>query len=146
MFKPFQTQTQETTQLANITQNQINPNTSQINAQNNSQIPGNHINVSPKITVTINKDFQSREGDTTTYVPPEGFSRESLTMSCPFCKKPIRTKIKKSTNMKALLIAIGTCFCGFACMQVCNNKAIDINDYEHSCPNCSFIIGTYFAV
>jgi hypothetical protein len=48
--------------------------------------------------------------------------------------------------MKALLIAIGTCYCGFACMQACNNKAIDINDCEHSCPKCGNIIGTYYAV
>lgn len=67
-------------------------------------------------------------------------------MSCPNCSANITTRTEKSTNMKALLVAIGTCYCGYALMQICNDKNTSISDCEHFCPNCGKLIGVYYAL
>ena len=67
-------------------------------------------------------------------------------MNCPFCDESIQTGTKTSINMKALLPAIGTFYIGFVIMQACKNKEISCLDYEHSCPNCGNVIGTYYAM
>ena len=148
-FTPYQTpiQTQMTTQNANLTQNQLNPNvpTALINNQ------GTDLQRMPTIQIVNvgNMNEKKKDDDSSggrPYVPVGDFTQEPKPMPCPYCKKNIVTNTKKSTNMKALLIAIGTCYCGFALMQVCNGKAININDCEHSCPKCGNIIGTYYAV
>ena len=148
-FTPYQTQTQtqETTQIANITQNQLNPNGPQASITN----PGNNLQNAPTIQINvgnINNDVKKSDDSDNgrPYVPIGNFTQEPKNMNCPHCQKNIITKKKKKTTMKALLIAIGTCYCGFACMQACNDKAIDIHDCEHSCPKCGNIIGTYYAV
>ena len=71
---------------------------------------------------------------------------EPKTISCPFCEEEINTKIKKSTNIKALLIAIGTLYIGFVLIQTCRGKAVSCKDCEHSCPNCGHLIGKYHAM
>ena len=76
------------------------------------------------------------------------FGRESVTLFCPVCDKPVQTIIKKKTNMKALLTAIGTCYCGYACYQCFNGKEVtcECDDYEHYCPNCNYKFGVYYAM
>lgn len=150
-FTPYQTQTQTqgTNYMANYTQNQLNPNVPQVPVNN----PGNDLQKMPTIQILNvgnfnekkKKDDDSSDGGRP-YVPVGDFTQDPKPMACPYCKKNIVTNTKKSTNMKALLIAIGTCYCGFAVMQACNNKSININDCEHSCPKCGNIIGTYYAV
>lgn len=150
-FTPYQTNNQQMTQFANNTQNQLNPIIPQV-IPNNSQLPGNPIQTVPTISIVNvgNMNQKKKDDDSSSghapYVPVGDFSQEPKSMACPYCKKKIVTNTKKSTNMKALLIAIGTCYCGFALMQVCNNKKINLNDCEHSCPKCGNIIGTYYAV
>lgn len=150
-FTPYQTpmQTQVNTQNANNTQNQLNPSGLPVLINNQ----GNDLQKMPTIQI-VNVGNMKQNGKKTSsdssnerpYVPVGNFSQEPKPMVCPYCKKNIVTITKKSTNMKALLIAIGTCYCGFAVMQACNNKSININDCEHSCPKCGNIIGTYYAV
>ena len=75
---------------------------------------------------------------------PTKVCSKSLTMQCLFCNEKIQTKINKSSNMKAVLIAIGLCCCGFAAMQSCNNKEVGCDDCEHEYPSCGYKIGYYY--
>lgn len=76
------------------------------------------------------------------------FDRESLTIICPVCEGSVQTITKKKTNMKALLTAIGTCYCGYACYQCFNGKEVtcECDDYEHYCPVCNYKFGVYYAM
>ena len=71
---------------------------------------------------------------------------EPQSLKCPFCEETITTQIEKSTNIKALLTAIGTLFIGFVLIQICKNKPVGCKDCEHTCPNCGHIIGKYYAM
>ena len=71
---------------------------------------------------------------------------ESKRIQCPFCEENIKTEIHKSTNIKAVLIAIGTFYIGFVLIQTCKNKPISCKDCEHTCPNCGHIVGKYYAM
>lgn len=150
MFTPYNNQVKETSQLANNTQNQLIPDTYQTNGQNISRSQGNNIQqinrAHTEIKIIMPERRKTDSESETPYIPPGDFRQESKIMRCPFCKKNISTNTKKSMNIKALLIAIGTCYCGFAIMQACNHKSISMNDCEHSCPKCGRIIGTYYAV
>lgn len=85
---------------------------------------------------------------TITHPPLPSFDRESVTIKCPVCDNLVQTIIKKKTNMKALLTAIGTCYCGYACYQCFNGKEVtcECDDYEHYCPNCNHKFGVYYAM
>ena len=152
-FTPYSNQAQETSQLANNTQNQLIPDTYQTNGQNISRSQGNQGNSNQQINRTnteikiILPEIPKKDTESETpYIPPGDFKLESKIMDCPFCKKKIATNTKKSMNIKAFLIALGTCYCGFAIMQACNHKSVSMDDCEHSCPKCGRIIGTYYAV
>ena len=80
------------------------------------------------------------------FKPPPKFSPESIRMECPHCRESISTNVEKVLNIKAILTAIGTCFVGFVCFQICNNKKIGFHDYIHSCPNCGDEIGAYISM
>ena len=141
-FTPYQAPTQ-----TNTTQNQLNPNGPSVLINN----AGNDLQKMPTIQIVNVGNINDKKKDDESsshrpYVPVGDFTQDPKPMVCPYCKKNMVTNTKKSTNMKALLIAIGTCYCGFACMQACNHKAININDCEHSCQKCGNIIGTYYAV
>ena len=71
---------------------------------------------------------------------------ESKRIECPFCGENIKTEIHKSTNIKALLTAIGTFYIGFVLIQTCKDKPINCKDCEHTCPNCGHIVGKYYAM
>ena len=71
---------------------------------------------------------------------------EPQSLKCPFCEETITTQIEKSTNIKALLTAIGTLFIGFVLIQMCKNKPVGCKDCEHTCPSCGHIIGKYYAM
>ena len=77
---------------------------------------------------------------------PVNLGLEPKIMNCPFCGKKITTNIKKSTNMKALLTAIGTLYIGFVMIQTCRGKAVGWEDCQHSCPECNETIGNYRAM
>ncbi len=114
---------------------QANPKMSQFfNPQNNVQVV---INQTPKTEVYNPEPI-------TVYEPPPKLDQESINMTCPFCKKPILTKVEKQFNIKAILTAIGTCFVGFVCLQICNNKTIGCQDSVHICPKCNKKIGEYY--
>ena len=101
----------------------------------------------PNINVVINQTGNTKENNTgpiTVYEPPPKLDQESINMTCPFCKKPILTKVEKQFNIKAILTAIGTCFVGFVCLQICNNKTIGCQDSVHICPECNNKIGEYY--
>ena len=79
-------------------------------------------------------------------IDPIKLELEPKTISCPFCEEVINTKIEKSTNIKALLIAIGTLYIGFVLIQTCRGKVVSWEDCVHSCPNCGHMIGKYYAM
>lgn len=149
-FTPYNSQAQETSQLANKTQNQLMSDTYQTKESNISQKTGNSIQQINRTNTEIKIILPSIQKGTveseTPYIPAGDFRLDSKIMDCPFCKKKIATNTKKSMNLKAFLIALGTCYCGFVIMQACNHKSVSMNDCEHSCPNCGRIIGTYYAV
>ena len=161
-MNPNQNQTLETAQLANMNTNtNTNQNTfsgnftpqtnqpygTQINPIINPQINPN-INVSPNIVVNNETKLPPIEikPQRTIMRAPIKVGTQPLTMQCPFCNEKIQTRINKTTNMKALLTAIGLCYCGFAGMQACNNKEVGCDDCEHECPSCGYKVGNYYAM
>lgn len=66
-----------------------------------------------------------------TFVPY--FDHESLTLFYHVCEIAVPNIIKKIINMKALLTALGSCYCGYACYQYCNCKEVgyDYKKYIH---------------
>ena len=93
-------------------------------------------NVPPKIEIKTKR----------TIFGPIKLGLEPQSLKCPFCEETITTQIEKSTNIKALLTAIGTLFIGFVLIQICKNKPVGCKDCEHTCPNCGHIIGKYYAM
>ena len=101
----------------------------------------------PTIEVKVdNAPKQIQVKSRRTLTGPLKLGIESKRMVCPFCEETIDTETDRSTNIKALLTAIGTCYCGFALIQKCKGKPVDCNDCEHSCPNCGHMIGKYYAM
>ena len=164
-----QNQTLETNQLTNQTQNVINlnaPQTSQpnllpninnspqYNPQNNPNInPQNNQNINSNIVVNQNIIVNQDKKPTNitvktirTLTGPVKVGLEPERMECPFCQEKIETQTKRSTNIKALLTAIGTLYIGFYLIQTCKGKPVSFDDCEHSCPNCRQIIGKYYSM
>ena len=157
-----QNQTLETNQLTNQTQNVINlnaPQTSQPNLlpniNNSPQYnPQNNQNINSNIVVNQNIIVNQDKKPTNITVKtirtltgrPVKVGLEPERMECPFCQEKIETQTKRSTNIKALLTAIGTLYIGFYLIQTCKGKPVSFDDCEHSCPKCGNIIGTYYAV
>ena len=127
------------------------------NPQNN---PQNNNQFNPTFNPTINPVFENKP---TIIVPekeppkieiktrrtifgPIKLGLEPQSLKCPFCEETITTQIEKSTNIKALLTAIGTLFIGFVLIQMCKNKPVGCKDCEHTCPSCGHIIGKYYAM
>ena len=165
----YQNQTAETSQLANNTQTNINLAIPKVNNPtmlpniNNNPQNAQNFNptfnpiISPQINPVFNPHFENKptinvnmpkmEVKTTkTFIGVTKFGSNPERMSCPNCHENIITRTEKSTNMKALLTAIGTCYCGFALFQICNGKDTSINDCVHYCPICGLKIGVYYAL
>ena len=102
----------------------------QVEVKIDNKLPIKSVKIKPKRTIT----------------GPVNLGLEPKTISCPFCEEEINTKIEKSTNIKALLIAIGTLYIDFILIQTCRVKAVSCKDCEHSCPNCGHVIGMYRAM
>ena len=159
-----QNQTLETNQLCYPKQNLRNKNMPDINETNINPTFNPTINpiISPTITqnpnispiIKVSPSFIINQEQPKIEIKPTrtimsaapNFGPESKVMNCPFCKEPIHTEINKTMNMKAICIAIGTCYIGLCLIQMFNNKNIGCEDVEHKCPNCGYIIGTYYAM
>ena len=161
-----QNQTLETNQLTNKTQNGINLNIPQTNQPNlvsninnspqfNPQFnplynPQNNTTTSPSYTNNINTNISFFNNITVkpsiSIFGPVRVGLEPKKMNCPFCEEKIETQIETSTNIKALLISIGTLFIGYFLIQICKNKSVSCKDCEHTCPSCGHIIGRYYAM
>lgn len=139
-----QNQTLETIPISNNHYNPMPVNTPQVAQPINQANPIYNQNINP--TVIINQKQPDVVIKTTkTFISePIKFGPESMSTSCPFCKEVNPTVVKKNYNIKAILTAIGTCFVGFACLQICNNKEIGCQDSIHTCPKCNHNLGTYY--
>ena len=127
------------------------------NPQNN---PQNNNQFNPTFNPTINPVFENKPTiivqekeprkieikTRRTIFGPIKLGLEPQSLKCPFCEETITTQIEKSTNIKALLTAIGTLFIGFVLIQMCKNKPVGCKDCEHTCPSCGHIIGRYYAM
>ena len=133
----------------------------QYNQNHNPQFnPQFNPTFNPTINPTINPVFENKPTiivqekeppkieikTTRTLIGPVKVGLEPQSLKCPFCEETITTQIEKSTNIKALLTAIGTLFIGFVLIQICKNKPVGCKDCEHTCPNCGHIIGKYYAM
>lgn len=162
----------ETTQLANTTQNALNPTAPQTNPPNMFNSPNNipqytqnfNPQFNPSFNPQINPIISPNIGGATTNVTaqvnmpkvevktkrtftrPYKWGLESKRVACPNCEQLIDTEIEKSMNMKAVCMAIGTLYVGFALIQMCKNKPISCEDCQHSCPKCGILIGAYYAM
>ena len=138
------------------------------NFTNNPNFNANPTNTNnPNNTVSINPSFQANPNITQnpvinnnidikqpeikikkqkTHLGPTEFGLESVTMTCHNCEESVMTRIVKTTNIKAVLTAIGTLYIGLVCIQICNNKSIGCEDCEHYCPLCGFKLGRYYAM
>ena len=107
-------------------------------------VTGPTTNITNKFELPAVKIDQTR----TFIPPPPEFDPEPITMYCYVCKRQIRTQVTKKGNIRALLTAIGTCYCGYACYQCFSGKNVscDCDDYEHKCPNCGTKLGVYYAM
>ena len=159
MIQNNKNQTLETAQLANRTpppifQPNIAPNGN--NQPQNTPVLNNQVNPvispvfqnSPSINVNVENKFDKLEHKVTRTHTPRlaDLGPKSERITCPFCHEEVDTEISKSTNLKAFWTAIGTCYCGFACIQSCRKKEISCDDVEHKCPNCQRIVGKYYAM
>ena len=171
-----QNQTLETNQLTSQNQNVLNLNVPQVNKPNiqpnintspqynQNYNPQNNNQFSPVFQPQINQTVAPVINNNPTIIVPENkppvieiktkrtifgpikLGLEPQSLKCPFCEETITTQIEKSTNIKALLTAIGTLFIGFVLIQICKNKPVGCKDCEHTCPNCGHIIGKYYAM
>ena len=162
MYNINQNQTAETTHLSNNTHTTINlsvpkkDNPTMLPNINNS--PQNVQNYNPVNNQTFNPNIEIKPSIQIQMPPQEPPKRDTFIgldikftsnperMSCPHCSANITTRTEKSTNMKALLVAIGTCYFGYALMQICNDKDTSISDCKHFYPNCGKLIGVYYAL
>lgn len=120
---------------------QINPNINPVISPVNN--PVNTFNPSVNVVNTMpNIEVKTKR----TITRSQKFGIDPVPMNCPFCENPILTQVEKSTNMKAMCAAIGLCYVGFVCLQSCKKKAVGCDDFQHSCPKCGNIIGTYHAM
>ena len=161
MNQNIQNQTLETAQLANRTPNVMSLNPPQTYQPNITANPINQPQISPAFnnqihpvynqkievnpTIKVEQKFDKFEHKVTrTYTNRfVDLGPKSVRMICPFCNEDGDTQIKKTRNMKAFCTAIWTCYCGFACIQMCRNKEISCDDVEHYCQNCGHLIGKY---
>ena len=164
-----QNQTLETNQLTNKTKNGTNLNVPQTNQPNLVSNINNSPQFNPQFNPLYNPQFNNQITTTSpsitnnistyAYVDnninvkpsrsifgPVRVGLEPKKMNCPFCEEKIETQIETSTNIKALLISIGTLFIGYFLIQICKNKSVSCKDCEHTCPNCGHIIGRYYAM
>ncbi len=136
--------------ISNNPNDSMSVNTPQVTQQGNQENQQNYKSFNNKVIIyppppPPPKPVKSSQPTKRITIPIK-FNPESITTDCPFCGKTINTDVKKTFNIKAILTAIGTCFIGFACLQVCNNKKISCHDSIHTCPKCKGNIGTYHVI
>ena len=101
---------------------------------------------SPTIIVQQNEPQKVEIKTTRTFRGPVKVGLDPQKMKCPFCEAEIMTQTSRSTNIKALATAIATLYIGFYLIQTCKSKPVSCDDCEHTCPECTQIIGKYYAM
>ena len=77
------------------------------------------------------------------FVNPNRFKSNEIFITCPFCRKPMTTKVKLSINICACLLCYFTGIIFYVCVQCFREKDLCCFDAEHTCTECGNVVGTY---
>ena len=120
---------------------QVNPQDNlKANPQINPQLNQVPIQPAPVLPLVVNPDLQG-------YAPiikPKQFGSKPIGTYCPNCRFPITTISTRKCN------CCSCCWCWccievWICIQCFRGKEITCCDYEHTCPRCGFVLGSYDA-
>ena len=115
-----------------------------VNLQENPQINPqlNPVPIQPPqvLPLVVNPDLQG-------YAPiikPKQFGSKPIGTYCPNCRFPITTNSSRKCNCCSCCWC-WCCFYLWIFIQCCRKKEITCFDYEHTCPRCGFVLGSYDA-
>ena len=124
-----------------IMDNTANP---QVNLQENPQVNPqlNPVPIqSPQVLpLVVNPDLQGY----TPIIKPKQFGSKPIGTYCPNCRFPITTISSRKCNCCSCCCCC-YCFYLWIFIQCCRKKEITCWDYEHTCPRCGFVLGSYEA-
>ena len=124
-----------------IMDNTANP---PVNLQENPQINPqlNPVPIQPPqvLPLVVNPDLQGY----TPIIKPKQFGSKPIGTYCPNCRFPITTNSSRKCNCCSCCWC-WCCFYLWIFIQCCRKKEITCFDYEHTCPRCGFVLGSYDA-
>ena len=124
-----------------IMDNTANP---QVNLQENPQVNPqlNPVPIQPPqvLPLVVNPDLQGY----TPIIKPKQFGSKPIGTYCPNCRFPITTNSSRKCNCCSCCWC-WCCFYLWIFIQCCRKKEITCFDYEHTCPRCGFVLGSYDA-
>ena len=100
----------------------------------------NELNTPQKQEIIINHQGPPTQSVTNIHTT---YGTQPITQTCPFCKKPVVSKVSRSCSVGSVFLCICTCFTFWVCVQCCRNKEITCCDAKHTCPNCNKTLGYY---